>query len=80
MAIGVFELLLVGLVGLACVGAIVAGVLVALSAGRRDQDSPREKMHCPECRETVSPLDHYCPNCGHALQPQEIEKLDPDAR
>jgi hypothetical protein len=37
-------------------------------------------MHCPECRETVSPLDHFCPNCGHALKPQEIEKLDPDAR
>jgi rRNA maturation endonuclease Nob1 len=80
MAIGFSELLLVGLLGFACVGAIVAGVVVALSSSRRQGDSPREVMHCHECRAAVSPLDHFCPSCGHALRPQEIEKLDPDAR
>jgi hypothetical protein len=37
-------------------------------------------MHCPHCRAVVSPLDRHCPSCGQALKPQEIEKLDPDAR
>lgn len=73
-------LLLVGLLGLACVGAIVAGIVVALSASRGGGDSPREVMHCPQCHTAVSPLDRYCPSCGHALKPQEIENLDPDAR
>jgi hypothetical protein len=80
MAFGVSELLLLGLLGLACVGAIVAGIVVALSASRRGEDSPRDVMHCPHCRTAVSPLDRYCPSCGQPLKPQEIEKLDPDAR
>lgn len=71
-------LLLLGLLGLVCLGVIVAIVLAAMNMRRADRG--QEVMRCPECGSKVSPIDRHCPQCGHALAPQEIERLDPDAR
>jgi len=64
-------------VGLACLGTVVAVILAAISMTARGAERPHQ-MHCPECNTVVSPLDRYCPSCGKTLRPQEIEKLNPD--
>lgn len=57
---GIFELVIVGVLGLACVGIPVILLVMLVSNRRQHQVQVTE---CHECGK-VSPTSDFCPHCG----------------
>ncbi len=70
---GLFELLILGVGGLICVGVVVAVVVLASTSAKRGpapQPSPG-LVPCPQCNHSVSPEATTCPSCGHPLKTKD---------
>jgi hypothetical protein len=80
MSLSFAGMILLAVLGLACVGVVVAVALAVANISNRKMRHPEQAMRCHHCGAKVSPIDRHCPACGHAMKPQGIEKLDPDAR
>jgi len=59
IGLGMIELLILCLIGLALVGIPLIVVIVVLSTSRRHQQS----VACPKCGK-LSPRTSFCPHCG----------------
>lgn len=60
-------LLILGLVGLAVVGGVIALVVVLATSKRRGGSANPNLFPCPDCGRQVSRLAKSCPNCGRPL-------------
>jgi hypothetical protein len=66
--IGWMEMLILGVLGLGCVGVVVAVTVAATAGGRRSENSPQQPVvRCPSCGAVRPASDNYCGACGKAL-------------
>lgn len=62
---GHLELLLVAVLGLGCIGVVVA-LVVLVAYLNKGKQSPRGRnlVQCPDCQRSISPSAVSCPHCG----------------
>lgn len=72
MGIGYIELLILGLVGLGCVGVVAAIAFAATLGGRRGEQVPHQPVvRCTHCGAVHPASDQYCGACGQPLAPEK---------
>jgi hypothetical protein len=66
--IGWMAMLILGVLGLVCVGAVIVVTVVATTGARRAESAPHQPVApCPNCGAVRPASDTYCGACGKAL-------------
>lgn len=61
------ELLVLGILGIACLAVPVAVLVIVLIKGKKKTEMHPGMVPCPKCSSAVSPSATSCPACGHPL-------------
>jgi hypothetical protein len=66
--IGWMEMLILVVLGLGCVGVVIAVTVAATTSGRRNETAPQQPViRCPACGAVRPASDSYCGACGKPL-------------
>jgi hypothetical protein len=68
--IGIFELIIIGVIVLIPLAIVIGVLLASLAAGKRTRPMNPNLIPCPDCGRLVSLRAKACPQCGCPLTPE----------